>query len=151
MCKTEPKPNTDLNLHRIQSVECVLGDMSSAWDEFSKRNLYANGPSIKEITEEAKEGVYLQKSYSGYVIPGKPEFYFNCESGYIIKNGELTDFIGNVGMSGNTLEVLMKTFAVGKNWQPKFLGTCGKGGQWVPVTAGGPNLGVADVVVGGQK
>lgn len=106
---------------------------------------------LEEMTEIAKEGVFLQNSYGGYVMPAKGQFYFNCQLGYLIEKGEITDLIGNVGMSGMTLEVLQNTFGVGKNWKPKFLGTCGKGGQWVPVTAGGPNVGVLDVVVGGLK
>lgn len=52
MCKTTSTLANDLGSHSMDSVECVLGDMSSAWDEYSKRNLYARGPSIQEITEE---------------------------------------------------------------------------------------------------
>ena len=114
-------------------------------------NTYIDSGDMKleEIAEIAKEGVYLRKSYSGYVEPGKEQFYFTCQFGYYIENGEITDLIGNVGMSGMTTEVLRNTFGVGDKWEPAFLGSCGKSGQWVPVTAGGPNLGVSNIVVGG--
>jgi len=107
--------------------------------------------SLEEIAEIAKVGVYLKESYGGYVMPARGQFYFSCQHGYFIENGEITDMMGNVGMSGMTMEVLNNTFAVGDEWLPQFLGTCGKGGQWVPITAGGPNIGVSNLVVGGAK
>ncbi|MCG3215493.1 MAG: TldD/PmbA family protein [Candidatus Heimdallarchaeota archaeon] len=116
-------------------------------------NTYVDSGDMKleELAENTKEGVYLRNSYGGYVFPAKGQFYFTCQLGYYIENGEITDLMGNVGMSGMTLEVLKNTFGVGEKWVPDFLGTCGKGGQWVPVTGGGPNLGVSNVVVGGTK
>lgn len=36
----------------IQSIRCVLGDFSSAWDEFSGQALYVEGLTSGEITEE---------------------------------------------------------------------------------------------------
>lgn len=116
-------------------------------------NTYVTGGdmTIEEIAEVTKEGVYLKDSYGGYVMPAKGQFYFSCQLGYFIENGEITDMMGNVGMSGMTMEVLQNTFAIGKNWEPAFEGTCGKGGQWVPVTGGGPNLAVSNLVVGGTK
>ncbi len=110
----------------------------------------AGDMSLEEIAELTKEGVYLKDSYGGYVHPTKGEFYFTCQYGYIIKDGKIEDMFGNVGMSGMTLEVLNNAYGIGKEWKPAFLGTCGKGGQWVPVTGGGPNLGVSNLVVGGK-
>ncbi len=107
--------------------------------------------TLDEIAEITKNGVYLKDSYGGYVVPAKGQFYFTCQLGYFIENGEISDMMGNVGMSGMTLEVLQNTYAIGKEWEPAFEGTCGKGGQWVPVIGGGPNLGVSDLVVGGTN
>jgi len=116
-------------------------------------NTYVGNGDMKleEIAELAKDGVYLKDSYGGYVVPAKGQFYFTCQLGYFIENGEITDMMGNVGMSGMTLEVLQNTFAIGKKWEPAFEGSCGKGGQWVPVIGGGPDLGVSNLVVGGTK
>jgi serine/threonine protein phosphatase PrpC len=36
----------------LPSVKCVLGDFSSAWDDFSGRNFYTRGPSRAEQTDE---------------------------------------------------------------------------------------------------
>jgi serine/threonine protein kinase len=33
-------------------VDCVLGDYSSAWDDFTRDNLYTRGPSRLEQTDE---------------------------------------------------------------------------------------------------
>ncbi len=106
--------------------------------------------TLEELIEETQNGVYLKSSYGGYVSPAKGQFYFTCQMGHYIENGELTDLMGNVGMSGMTLDVLQNAYGVSKKWEPSFLGTCGKGGQWIPVTGGGPNIGVSDLVVGGR-
>ncbi len=115
-------------------------------------NTYIDSGDMKleEIVEIAKDGVYLRESNSGYVVPAKGQFYFNCQYGYFIENGEITDMMGNVGMSGMILEVLQNTFAIGDSWEPAFRGSCGKMGQWIPISGGGPNLGVSDLVVGGN-
>ena len=111
----------------------------------------AGDMKLEEIAELTKNGVYLKNSYGGYVMPAKGQFYFTCQYGYVIKDGEIAEMFGNVGLSGMTLEVLMNAYAIGDKWEPAFLGTCGKGGQWVPVTGGGPNIGVSGLVVGGQR
>jgi len=54
MCKTTPPADIDgVMPPKLESVSCLLGDFSSAWDEFSDRNMYPNsGPSSKEQTDE---------------------------------------------------------------------------------------------------
>ena len=53
MCRTAPPDKDGVMPHQIETVQCVLGDFSSAWDEFSARNLYPpTGPSAKEQTDE---------------------------------------------------------------------------------------------------
>lgn len=111
----------------------------------------AGDMTLEEIAELTKDGVYLKNSYGGYVMPAKGQFYFTCQYGYVIKDGEIDVMFGNVGLSGMILEVLVNAYGIGNKWEPAFLGTCGKGGQWVPVTGGGPNIGVSGLVVGGQR
>lgn len=36
----------------VTKIRCVLGDFSSAWDQFSDQNLYSKGPSKDEQTQE---------------------------------------------------------------------------------------------------
>jgi len=110
----------------------------------------AGDMKLEELLELVKEGVYLAKSYGGYVDTARGQFLFSAQGGNIIRNGELADGIQNVSMSGMTLEVLEKTIGVGEEMELAFPGTCGKGGQWVPVNSGGPNLAVRDIVIGGR-
>ena len=53
MCTTSFDPEL-LDTLNIESPEvyCVLGDFSSASNEFCRRNLYMNGPSRLEQTDE---------------------------------------------------------------------------------------------------
>ncbi|MHA1125236.1 MAG: TldD/PmbA family protein [Candidatus Heimdallarchaeota archaeon] len=106
--------------------------------------------SFEELLESINNGIYLEHSYGGHVDTAKGEFYFMAQGGRIIKNGELTDIIQNVSMSGLCLEVLDRTVAVGKDLRFDFPGSCGKLSQWVPVHAGGPAIAVKKIVVGGQ-
>ncbi|MCK5047125.1 MAG: TldD/PmbA family protein, partial [Candidatus Heimdallarchaeota archaeon] len=110
----------------------------------------AGDSSFEELFESIKNGVYLEKSYGGYVDTAKGEFYFSAQGGHIIRNGELAEAIQNVSMSGLCLEVLQRTVAVGKDLRFDFPGSCGKQSQWVPVHAGGPPIAVKEIVVGGQ-
>lgn len=106
--------------------------------------------SFEELCQEVKEGVYLIKSYGGYVNPSIGQFFFSAQEGRLIKDGEVGPLIQNVSMSGLTLEVLANVIGIGKGVDMAFPGTCGKGGQSAPVSGGGPHIAVAKVVVGGR-
>ena len=110
----------------------------------------AGDRSFEELCQDVKEGVYLCKSYGGYVSPAIGQFYFSAQEGRFIKNGEVGQLIQNVSMSGLTLEVLSNIIAMGKDIDMAFPGTCGKQGQSAPNTCGGPHVGAAGVVVGGR-
>ncbi|NHK30874.1 MAG: TldD/PmbA family protein [Asgard group archaeon] len=110
----------------------------------------AGDKTLDELFEIIDEGVYLEKSYGGYVNPAKGQFMFSAQNGYTVKNGKKDALTQNVSMSGMIMEVLTNTIGVGKDQSPAFNGTCGKGGQWVPVTGGGPSLAVKDLVIGGR-
>jgi len=107
--------------------------------------------SFEELVELVKNGIYLVKSYGGYVDPARGQFYFTAQEGYIVENGKISERVQNVSMSGLTLDVLNNVIGVGKDLKHAFPGTCGKDGQWVPVSGGGPHLAVKDVVVGGRR
>jgi len=110
----------------------------------------AGDMKLEELLELVREGIYLTKSYGGYVDTVRGQFLFSAQGGNAIRGGKLAEGIQNVSMSGMTLEVLEKTMGVGERIDLAFPGTCGKGGQWVPVNGGGPNLAVRDVVIGGR-
>ena len=66
----------------------------------------------------------------------------------VIENGKITTLLRDCAISGMTLEVLKNTMAVGKELE--FTpGTCGKSGQYVPVSDGGAHLLVKNIIFGG--
>jgi len=56
LCKLQTSDGSDYRIDdsdvNIKSIRCVLGDFSSAWDEFSVQALYVGGLTSGEITEE---------------------------------------------------------------------------------------------------
>ncbi|NHJ33299.1 MAG: TldD/PmbA family protein [Asgard group archaeon] len=106
--------------------------------------------SLDELFEIIGDGMFLEHSSGGYVNPAKGQFMFAAQNGYIIKDGKKGPLTQNVNMSGMIMEVLSNTIGVGNKQAFDFRGTCGKDGQSIPVTAGGPALAVKDLVVGGR-
>ncbi len=109
----------------------------------------ANGDwKLEEILEELKDGVYLAGSRGGQVSTGEGVFQFNAKKGYIIENGERTQLLRDVSLSGKILETLLHVRAVGNDLKYNS-GRCGKSGQLVPVSDGSPHLLVDSATVGG--
>lgn len=53
MCQTDiDMDQLQYNLVSTPEMNCVLGDFSSAYNEFTSRNLYTGGPSRLEQTDE---------------------------------------------------------------------------------------------------
>lgn len=54
MCQIGMKEDEDqeMQFFKYQNVNCVLGDFSSAIDEYTSHHLYSGGPSIAEQTDE---------------------------------------------------------------------------------------------------
>lgn len=107
--------------------------------------------TFEEMIEGVKRGIYLAGGKWGYVYTARGQFTCNAEHAYAIRNGELAEHYRNVSFSGLTLETLQQVTAVGKDLEFEMGGTCGKGGQGVPVDTGGPHLRIAELVVGGHE
>jgi TldD protein len=109
----------------------------------------ANGDwKLEEILEELKSGIYLAGSRGGQVSTGEGVFQFNAKKGYIVENGEKTQLLRDVSLSGKILETLLHVLAVGDDLRYNS-GRCGKSGQLVPVSDGSPHLLVDRATVGG--
>ncbi len=102
-----------------------------------------------DIYEDINEGIAFYGFQYGYVDPASGKFMFKSQYGRMIRNGKLAEFIRDAALTGSTLEILNRIDAIGKDFSLDG-GTCGKEGQWVPVTSGGPSIRVRQVVVGGQ-
>ena len=102
-----------------------------------------------EIIAECKDGILLVGSRGGQVDPGRGVFQFNAEYGYLVENGETTDMVRDVSLSGEILSTLHNITLLG-NDRKMNPGYCGKGGQVVPVSDGAPHLLLENATVGGR-
>lgn len=116
------------------------------------RNTYMlNGPhDPEEIIRSVKKGIYAEYFSNGEVHIGAGDFTFYVKSGRIIENGQLGKTIKDVNIIGNGPEVLRRIVMVGNDMSiMEGGGTCGKDGQWQPVSFGLPTVKVSAITVGG--
>ncbi|MHA1293843.1 MAG: TldD/PmbA family protein [Promethearchaeota archaeon] len=104
--------------------------------------------SLEEMIKDTKRGVLCQDFQYGYTDPTTGNFQFKCKLSYKIENGEKKELLRDVALSGMTLEVLNRITAIGKDISYSD-GNCGKGGQSVRVSDGGPYIRVKEITVGG--
>ena len=102
----------------------------------------------EEIIEELGTGYILKGSKGGTTSPATGFFNFTAKYGRRVVNGELGDVVRGASLLGSTLETLMKVDAVSKDFRLRP-GSCGKGGEWVRVSVGGPYL-KTEATIGGQ-
>lgn len=101
-----------------------------------------------EIIKSVKKGFYAH-SYQGGEVQGTGKFTFSVNLGYKIEDGKLTAPVKNATLIGTNVQVLKEIDMIG-NDLAFFLGTCGKGGQGAPVTAGTPTFKIRRMTVGGR-
>lgn len=95
--------------------------------------------SFEELLEDVDYGVYLLGSRGGEVDTARGVFQFSAEEGFLIERGELTAPLRDVALSGETLEILRRVEAVGRD-REVHIGYCGKNAQLVAVGDGGPAI-----------
>ncbi len=104
--------------------------------------------SSVELIEDTASGLLLCGVNYGYTNPSKGQFVFQADHGYLITNGELGQLVRDVSVANQILDILSKIDAVAKDIELEA-GTCGKFGQTVPDTTGGPHVRIRSVPVGG--
>lgn len=129
------------------------GNARSAVDDqpivrMSNTYLKPGSVEFEEILEDMDSGIYLRGSRGGQVDTGKGVFQFNAAESFLIENGEVSNPLRDVSLSGNILDMLLKVDAVGSDFK-MGVGFCGKSGQTVPVGDGGPHIRVKEATVGG--
>lgn len=84
-------------------------------------------------------GIFLKGMNGGSVDPFTGGFMFKSAIGWRFKNGKFFEVLKDVVVSGNFLETIKNVELVGKEvrLEPGF---CGKSGQSVPVSDGGPKI-----------
>ncbi len=101
------------------------------------------------VIADLKSGFFVRKMGGGQVNTISGDFVFEVSEGYLIENGELTDLVKNASLIGNGPKALSSVFAVGDDLG-FAIGTCGKGGQSVPVGDAQPTIGISELVIGGR-
>jgi TldD protein len=104
---------------------------------------------IDEMIEETRNGILLCSFNYGYTQSAKGQFMFQASHGYLIEHGQKSKMVREVSLAGNILEILAKVDAIGNDFMLDA-GTCGKGGQAVPIMTGGPHARIREVPVGGM-
>ncbi|HEX8412012.1 MAG TPA: TldD/PmbA family protein [Thermoanaerobaculia bacterium] len=104
-----------------------------------------------EIVASVKKGVFCELFSNGQVNIGAGDFTFYVKNGYLIEDGKLTKPIKDVNIIGNGPNVLSLIDMVGDDLKIDEGGwTCGKDGQYVPVSQGLPTVRVSAITVGGR-
>lgn len=97
---------------------------------------------------DMKEGIYAKGMRGGQVDTVRGEFQFSAEEAFLIKNGELSERLKNLCLSGRTMQVLRNVEGIGKDLSLGSIGECGKQNQVVPVAEYSPHLRVKEILVG---
>ena len=101
-----------------------------------------------EAVSEIKNGVIVNHSYFGMEDPIGGGMQCTSKKGYLIENGEKTQLLKGIALSGYVLDVLQNIDAVSNDATKFHGGTCGKGhADGVPVTDGGSYIRIKEVLI----
>jgi TldD protein len=106
-----------------------------------------NHRDLDELVEDIEYGVYACGSRGGQVDTGRGSFQFAAQEAWLIENGELTNPLKDVSVSGLTLQILKDVDGLTTDSRLAAPGFCGKG-QTVPVGDGGPIMRIKEALVG---
>jgi len=109
---------------------------------------FERGRMKKEELFDVKRALYVKGMRGGQVIPKNGGYVFTAEEGFIVERGEVKGAVRDVLLTGMILETLKRVDAVADDFSSSP-GMCGKAGQSVPVSDGGPHIRIRGVVVGG--
>ncbi|NYB25787.1 MAG: TldD/PmbA family protein [Methanobacteriaceae archaeon] len=137
---------SQLDITPSGNARSVVGDQPIV--RMSNTYLKPGELKFEELIEDMDSGIYLKGSRGGQVDTGKGVFQFNAAESFLIEDGEVTNPLRDVSLSGNILEMLLKVDGLGSDFK-MGVGFCGKSGQTVPVGDGGPHVRVKEATVGG--
>lgn len=111
-----------------------------------------NGPHTPdEIIANVKDGIYASNFGGGQVDITSGKFVFSCTEAYRVKNGKILHPVKGATLIGDGATALKHIRMVGNDMAlDPGVGTCGKAGQWVPVTVGQPTILIDNLTVGGS-
>ncbi len=100
--------------------------------------------SPQRMIEEVKDGIYI---YSVDYGTGQADFTIKPSLAYRIRDGRLAEPLRIHVMTGSVFQTLFDIDAVGTDFEMFDTFTCGKMGQTISVSAGGPSIRVKKMTV----
>lgn len=114
--------------------------------------MYSGNSTPEDIIACTPSGLYMPAFAGGQVDPATGQFVFACELAYKIVDGKIGDPVVGATLIGNCATVLLHVDMVGNDSKLGGAGTCGKGGQSVPVGIGQPTIRLqGGITVGGTE
>ncbi len=105
--------------------------------------------TLDDLLEGVKDGVYVRNWYGG--MTQHEMFTFSSGEAYLIQNGQITDMVCPVMLTGNLFTTLENIDAVGNDQSINQGGGCGKGGQFpLPVSNGSPHIRIRKCLISGN-
>ncbi len=106
----------------------------------------------EEILKGVKSGLYCTSFGGGQVNTTNGKFVFSCTEAYKIEDGKLGAPVKGATLIGNGPDCLTRISMIGNDMaMDRGIGTCGKGGQSVPVGVGQPTVRLDGITVGGTS
>ena len=106
----------------------------------------------EEMIAGVKRGIYAAYLGGGQVDIVSGKFVFNATEAYMIEDGKITNPVKGATLIGSGPEIMGRITAIGNDMaMDPGIGTCGKGGQSVPVGVGQPSLLISAITVGGTE
>lgn len=141
-------------LHDAKSADALSEELTGN----CRAQSYLHGPIVRmtntymaagtddpeEMLREIEDGIYVYNVNYG---TGQSTFTMQPNLCYRIRNGKLCEPIRANVVTGSVFEALFDIDAVGKDFVLFDTYSCGKGGQSVPVSAGGPTVRVKKLTV----
>ncbi|MBI4456339.1 MAG: metalloprotease TldD [Acidobacteria bacterium] len=114
--------------------------------------MLAGKQTPEEIIASVERGLFAPNFGGGQVDITNGKFVFSTSEAYLIEKGKVSRPVRGATLVGNGPDVLKRVAAVGNDLAfDEGVGTCGKGGQSVPVGVGMPTVKIRNMTVGGTR
>jgi len=114
--------------------------------------MLAGSDNPDDIVASLDKGIYAVNFGGGQVDITSGKFVFTTSEAYYVEHGEIQYPVKGATLIGSGHEVLQQVSMIGNNLElDPGVGTCGKGGQSVPVGVGLPTIRIDALTVGGTE